>query len=224
MEPSASNPRTKILPSLGYTLFGIINVVMVVFILDSILRERLGFNGFAILIGIPFFSLLAFVGFYALYKTTRPSYKEVPRSRKRLFFTAVGLLLYVGFILFSIWTTIDSIASCRMAMERGRETLAKVEKISLEWKLIGNRPRSIIDVQTPAEANQLRVKLSFTAEGRTITYDPAPYLPNHDAIAKVYNEAKTGVLKVRYLPEDPATFFVAAAPCRESIFAVFIQE
>jgi hypothetical protein len=197
---------------------------MVVVALDAILREQLGFNWFAVLIVIPFFSLLGFGGFYALYKTTRPSYKEKPRSLTRRLLTALALLLYVGFILLAIWATINDISNCRAAINRGRETLAKVEDISLEWKLMDNRPGTIVKVQTPAEANQLRVNLRFTAEGEIVTYDPAPYLPNHDAIARVYSEAQTGTLKVRYLPEDPSVFFVAAAPCRESIFAAFLQK
>lgn len=212
-------PQSRRRPDLAYVLFSFASLLLLIILLDSIFHREFGFNWFSVLAQLPFISLILAVSIYLTIKSTKYP-KEQPSSSGARIAIFCFIFLYLALPVAGIWSTAVEIATCREVKVRGKEALATVENAELSYKIVRNRHR---DVQTPAEANQLRVDLKFTGGNTPVVQSVTPYLPSHDDIARAYTEAKTGMLKVRYLPENPKTFFVAAAPCQESIFAIFFS-
>ncbi len=194
--------------------------MLLIILLDSIFHREFGFDWFGMLVQLPFISLLSIVSMYLAIKTAKHSKEQSTNPKKRLAIICF-ILLYLALPIAGIWSTAAQIATCRAVKIRGEETLATVERTELSYQVVRSRD---IDVRTPAEANRLWVKLKFTGGNTPVAQSVTPYLPSHEAIARVWNETQTGLLKVRYLPENPKTFYVATAPCQESIFANFLQQ
>ena len=213
--------RNRLLPIMGFGTFAFASLIFLVILLDSALHTQLPFNSLDWLVLFPFFSLALAICAYLFYKNIKSPHDEqpLPLGKRIILFCLSTLFLVLP--LSGIWSIVNEVATCREVRARGREVLAKVEYAELGYRVKSSRE---IDVRTPQEANEVDIKLKFTAEGTTVDDSLTPYLSSTDVITRVWGEAQTGTLKVRYLPGDPHTFFVAAAPCRESVFAIFLNK
>lgn len=211
-------PRNRSLSIIGFGAFALVSLLFLAILLDSTLHTRLPFNWFDWFILFPFFSLTLVICVYFFYKAVKSPRDERPLTLGKRIILLCLFMLFLVLPVAGIWSIVNEVATCREVKTKGKEALAKVEYVELNFKVKNTRE---VTVQTPQEANEVDLRLKFTAEGTAIDYSPSIYLPTTDAIARVWSEAQTGTLKVRYLPGDPHTFFVAAAPCRESVFAIF---
>lgn len=205
---------------LGYLLFGLANLLLIMLILDNLLRVRLGFDWFNIFFVLPLVSGLAFFGFWASFKEMQ-SPDNTPKKPLGRIATACFVMLYLAIPTAGAISVAAEVATCRTLQKIGKEATAKAEDLSLFQQPV-NRPTRTIPVQDPTGAEHLRMEVSFTASNTAVSRSITPYLPDREVIAKVYNQAQNGTLKVRYMPDDPKTFVIAGTPCRESIFAAFV--
>lgn len=219
MNTPPMKPRNRSLSVIGFGTFAIVSLLFLAILLDSTLHTQLPFDWFDWFILFPFFSLALVICVYGFYKAVKSPRDEQPFSLGKRVILPCLFMLFLVLPISGIWSIVNEVATCHEVKARGREALARVEYVELNYGVKNTRE---IPVRTPQEANELDLRLKFTAEGVAVDYSPSVYLPTTDAIARVWDEAQTGTLKVRYLPGDPHTFFVAAAPCRESVFAIFL--
>lgn len=217
MNPTSPKSRFS---ALGYGLFGLGNLLFLIILLDSFLHREFQLYWLGAFTVLPLVALLTVFSIYSAIKTLKHPSAQVLSPKKRVAIYCF-VLLYLALPVIGIWSIRNDVASCYEVKAKGSQAFATVENAELGYEHMLPRSRNA-DVQSPANANQLDMKLKFTAGTTVVEKYINPYFSNRDTIARIYNEAKTGTLRVQYQPKNPETFFVVAAPCQESIFAIFL--
>jgi hypothetical protein len=144
---------------------------------------------------------------YAAGVASEPRTVVPPKTHKRLILLAWLAVMTIIIVVTSV--SLSNIGNrCADLAKNGIDTLARVTGVGLSYTKDQRRSTGYFETTDIAVATRVQATVTFTTqngEQHTSTISVIARDQFHATLEEVYNQARTGRLSVRYLPNDPAT-------------------